>query len=165
MLRKDSRRIKRIGIRGFTLLELMIVISIMGILMTVTWPKFTVVKDQFKLKTTSRACVLDTRYAQQLSMDIKERHGIFFSQTGYTIKDVGSGKIIKSISYSNGVRYVSGSLNGDVVVFGTDGTPYKSDEITIFSTESKIDFVTGGTNLHAYVKLTPRTGEVSASWD
>ena len=165
MLRKDSRRIKILGVRGFTLLELMIVISILGILMSVTWPKFSAVKDQFKLKTASRACVLDLRYTQLLSMDTKERHGVFFSQTGYTIKDVDSGKTIKSIFYSNGVRYVLSSLSGDVVIFGTDGTPYKSDEITTFSIESKIDFVTGGTNLHVYVILTPKTGEVSASWD
>lgn len=156
---------KRMNARGFTLLELMIVISIIGILAAVTWPKLSGVKADFRLRTASRACVLDIRYAQQLSMDTKEKHGVFFSQNGYIIKNIVTDETIKSISFGNGVQYVSDSLSGDAVIFQTDGVPYKSDGITEFSTESRIDFVMNSVNFHVYIKLTPRTGEVSASWN
>lgn len=143
-------------IRGFTLLEIMIVISIMGILILVTSHNFSVSKDEFKLRSTARNCMANIRYAQQLSIDTKEEHGVYFTAAGYEIKK-GATEVVKLVSFNNYVQYqeIQGII-ADQIVFKTDGSPYEAGKIDLKSTSS-------GT--HVYLNVTPNTGEVSLLWN
>ena len=156
--------VKILDIKGFTLLELMIVIAIIGILISVTTPNFSSSKDHFKLHTTARKCIVDIRYAQQLSIDRKEKHGVYFSSTGYNIKNNLTSEIVKTVKFEGGISYIDGSINGNAVVFGTEGIPLQMNEITPFTTITKIGIISS-MNFHVYVDLTPKTGEVSINWD
>lgn len=137
----------------------MIVVAIVGILALAMSPNFNSSKEQFNLYTTARSCVSDIRYTQQLSMDTKTQHGIYFTTNGYQIKMTkidGSVVVIKDIEFS-GVTYqgIEGTTATDIV-FATDGTPSESGKIKLQSTIS---------SNYIYVKVTPQTGEVSETWN
>lgn len=138
--------------KGFTLLEIMIVIAIIGIIVAAASPNFSSSKDQFRLHSFARSCMLDIRYAQQLSVDTKDEHGIYFTATGYQIKKLGT-DIIKSVDYDDKVIYEGiGGIAEDEIVFRSSGSPYQAGEI---------DFKSKIAEVHVYVKVTPGTGEVS----
>lgn len=151
--------------KGFTLLELMIAIAIIGILAAVTYPKFNSTKTMYHLHTSSKRCMMDMRYAQQLSIDTKDKHGVYFSPTSYQIRNTASGDTIKTVSFKNGVTYASDSLESNAVIFGIDGTPFKAGGLNPFSGENRIDLVNINLNMHIYIYITPSTGEVSVKWD
>ncbi len=152
--------------RGFTLLELMIVVGILGILIAAVTVNMGPSRDHFKLHTTARKCVSDTRYAQQLSLDTKSRHGIYLSTGGYDIRKVDTGDVVKSVDFSNGIEYerIEGTSDNELI-FGTDGTPLGSDGINPIASAARINIRVPGTSDRIYVIVTPGTGEVSLSWN
>jgi len=150
--------------KGFTLLELMIVIAIIGIFLAVAAPKMGGSKTDFKLYTVARTLVSDIRYAQELSINTKDKHGIFFSESGYEIKNTITAKTVKTIDFSSGVSYekiLDSSDNpvGDGVVFDSTGKPFEDDGVSAFVNLSTIYLK--ASNVYIYIKITPETGEVS----
>jgi len=65
------------GARGFTLTELIVILSIVGILAWVAWPRITAM-DEIKLDAAARRLAADLRYAQSLAMSKRTVHGILF---------------------------------------------------------------------------------------
>jgi prepilin-type N-terminal cleavage/methylation domain-containing protein len=62
---------------GFSLVELIIVITIMGILAWVAYPKLTVTTE-IKLDAAARRVAADLRYAQNRSIGTRVVHGLLF---------------------------------------------------------------------------------------
>lgn len=151
--------------KGFTLLELMLVISIISIILLIAAPKFGSSKAQIKLHSTARMCVVDIRYTQQLSIDTKNKHGIYFTQTGYQIKNMETGGVVKTVKFSSGIVYekIEGMTENELI-FGIDGTPLRSDGITPIASTARITIRSPEFNFYVFVNVTPRTGEVSHSW-
>lgn len=143
------------NISGFTLLEIMVVISIIGVFLVVTVPKFGATSDQFRLETFAKGCLSDIRYTQQMSMDTKQSYSIFFNSTGYSIQDSGA-NTIKSVDYDSGISYqgIEGAISNQIT-FASTGAPNVS---------GKIDFK-NASNTIVHIDVTPSTGEVSISWD
>lgn len=139
---------------GFTLLELMVVISIIGIALTVMMPQFSSTQEEHRLYSFVRTCVVDIRYVQQLSIDTKEEHGVYFEPSGYEIRK--GAEVIKKVEF-NYVTYdqIQGSTSNQIV-FKPDGVPYES---------GKIIFNSNSSNRKVYVNVTPETGGVSESWE
>ncbi|MGE5328016.1 MAG: Tfp pilus assembly protein FimT/FimU [Deltaproteobacteria bacterium] len=153
--------------KGFTLLELMIVIALLGIFLAVAVPRMGGSKTDFKLYTTARNLVSDIRYTQELSISTKEKHGIFFDGSDgkwYEIRNLVTGKTVKRINLNNGASYekmldTANDPVGDGIVFDSTGKPYEDDEVTALITLSTIYLKAA--DMYIYVRVTPQTGEVS----
>ncbi len=63
--------------RGFSLTELIVIISILGILSWVAYPKMAAM-DEIKLDAAARRLAGDLRYAQSLAMSRRVIHGVLF---------------------------------------------------------------------------------------
>jgi len=64
--------------RGFTLTELIVIITILGILSWLAYPKMAAM-DEIKLDAAARRVAADLRYAQSLAMSRRVIHGILFN--------------------------------------------------------------------------------------
>lgn len=153
-------------VSGFTILELMVVIAIIGILGVVAYPKYSSSREHFKMYTTARECIADIRYAQQLSIDSKIKYGIYFTSQDYSIKRSDTLEVIKKITFNRGITYeqIQG-LTDNVIIFGTDGTPFRQDGIMQYNNAAIINFKSSYSNSYVYINVTPKTGGASLSWN
>ena len=69
---------------GFTLIEVMLVLAVIGILAVVTIPKYQALIDQIHLDSSSQSVVGRLRYAKQLAMDQRKTVNVVFN--GNTIQ-------------------------------------------------------------------------------
>lgn len=65
---------------GFTLIELMIVIAVVGILTVVTVPNYQSLRDQYRLESSANHVLLRLRHAQQIAMDERKNIGVELTQ-------------------------------------------------------------------------------------
>lgn len=72
---------------GFTLIEIMIVIAVIGILATVTVPHYQSVLDHYRLETAANEVLVRLRQAKQMAMD--ERKNIGVEMTANQVQLVG----------------------------------------------------------------------------
>lgn len=61
---------------GFTLIELMLVVSVIGILAVVTVPHYQSLKDHYRLETASNNVIVRLKQAKQMAMDERENIGV-----------------------------------------------------------------------------------------
>lgn len=64
---------------GFTLIEIMIVIAVIGILAAVTVPRYQSVMDHYRLETASNHVLVRLRQAKQMAMDERKNIGVAFT--------------------------------------------------------------------------------------
>lgn len=76
--------------RGFTLIELIVVLTIVGVLAFVAWPRLS--QNTLELSSQAEQVASDIRYAQSMSMTrgaalgAQGRYCIFFTATGYQLR-------------------------------------------------------------------------------
>ena len=90
---------------GFSLIELMIALTIMGILSQVMAPNFRGLMNNLKLKNATQILVLDIRRTQQLAITSQETCGLkFISSHEYQLlqgkKTISTKKLIQGIEIS-----------------------------------------------------------------
>ena len=73
---------------GFTLIEIMLVIAVIGILAIVSVPKYQAVTDHYKLESSAQIVVGQLRYAKQLAMD--QRKNIYLAMDTHTVEVLGA---------------------------------------------------------------------------
>lgn len=71
--------------RGFTLLELMITVVIIGIVAGMAVPRFGPVYDRLKMRTAVREITSDFRLARSMAISGKDQYGLFFDAGAKTI--------------------------------------------------------------------------------
>lgn len=91
--------------RGFTLIELMLVIAIAGILALVTLPKFGAVKEHYRLQTSADAVVVRLSHAKQLAMDRRENVYVRLSSNSVEVVDKNGNSLGESARFENGVAF------------------------------------------------------------
>ena len=103
--------------RGFTLLELMLVIGIIAVILTFAIPNFRPALDDARLEQAVQQLEADLMYARQLARTEQTASDVVFSSAGYEIKINNS--VIKTQTLASGTQWdpvPSSSLS-----FGSDG--------------------------------------------
>lgn len=81
---------------GFTLIEIMIVIAIIGILATVTVPHYQSLMDHYRLETASNEVLVRLRQAKQMAMDERKNIGVALAANQVqlvSVVDAGTGQL------------------------------------------------------------------------
>lgn len=111
------------GRQGFTLIEIMLVIAVIGIVALVSVPKYQAITDHYKLESSAQIVVGQLRYAKQLAMD--QREEIYVALDSHTVEvldvdrnygglqsfDSGVSLDLSSAA-SNGLNMEAGKANG-----------------------------------------------------
>lgn len=121
-------------INGFTLIELMIVLSVVSIIVTVAYPSIKGLKDDSVLYSQARTVMENYRYMQQLAINEQRAYKMVFSPDGgsYSIKygTAPDETTVKTVSFEGAVNFVQ--LNSSGV---SGGTLYMDDEgLSVVST-------------------------------
>lgn len=87
-MKKDYKK-RLTSNKGFTLVELMIVVAIIGIISLVAFPSYKGFKQDRALYADTRKLVIDIRYVQQRALDRNVQFKITFAPDGrsYTLSD------------------------------------------------------------------------------
>jgi prepilin-type N-terminal cleavage/methylation domain-containing protein len=88
---------------GFTLIEVMVILVIMGILLVVTIPPFRGYLESNRLVGTSNVLIADIHYVRSLATAQRRTHEIEFDPHEYRIVVPVSGKVIRTRQLSNWV--------------------------------------------------------------
>jgi len=89
--------------KGFTLIEILIVIGVIGIIVVISIPAYRQFQPTLQLNGAVRGLVTDLRYAQQLTVTEQKEHCVRFfpNDKEYKIiqcQDSGAEEILKTIS-------------------------------------------------------------------
>lgn len=106
--------------KGFTLIELMIVIAMAGILAVVTIPHYGAVKDHYRLQSSAEAIASRLAHAKQLAMDRREDVYLKFAQNSAQVVDKDGNPLGEAAQFDAGVQFIS------VNPTDPDLVPYKS---------------------------------------
>lgn len=120
---------------GFTLIEFLIVIGIIGILAMIGVPVFRSYQPDIQLSGIVRNLVADLRYAQQLTVTEQVEHGVRFctsTENYQIIKYLSPEEILKEENLPPEVTFgnIEGFINNEVR-FNAYGAVNKSGFITL----------------------------------
>lgn len=165
----------RMHARGFTIIELVVVIVLMGIVAVVVVPRFS--QNTVELSGQAEQVARDIRYAQTLSMTrgaalgAQGRYCIFFTATGYQFRSNANSSatpctaaVAHPATGSSAAIVLSGgtaipppaNLTGSYIEFDTKGQP---TNFTVATSNATITLTaTGGPR---FVDVSPVTGKAT----
>lgn len=129
--------------RAFTLIELMIVLTMMGILTTLSWEGYKALLTRYQLQGVSRVLVSDLRAVQQQAVTTRQRCWIRFDpeQGGYSVWVAGSasggdqqGRLLRQVRLASSVRFgsapgVKGPPSDPVEITELDGVTFRDNRV------------------------------------
>ncbi len=130
---------------GFTIIELMIVVVLIGIFASLTLANLSSHSDKLKLKSQARDVLSNLRLARSLAVSNRAPHGVFFDSNNRRFilfqdkvnltdntYDVGD-SLIYSEDLKTVVGYDACSFPNNTVVFKADGSASSSGSIGLSS--------------------------------
>ncbi len=124
-------KILRAGNRGFTLLELLVVISLLLVFMTITVVSISRISEKYERREALRRILKVINHARIIAVTERKRVSLSFSEDGRTYSL--DGNISKNISLKRGLRIEGGTLvfypsgrnsGGSLNIFYEDGMSY-----------------------------------------
>src|SRR3989338_6899129 len=119
---------------GFTLIEIIMVLAIIGLIALVTLPIYQQIKPGITLNSQTRDIVSDLRYAQQLSVTEQINYSVVFDSvlSKYSIINNSSGTTLKTqnINPLISIESITG-LTADTVTFNVTGASLESGSIIL----------------------------------
>lgn len=98
------------GIKGFSLVELMVVLSIVGVLLAVSAPNFIEWTKNARCKEAANFCSMTLRRAKGQAINLNQRVRVEFNlETRTVIMNVVGGPVISSSKISDGVGIKGGT--------------------------------------------------------
>ena len=161
--------------KGFTLIELMTTVVIIGVIATMAVPKFESSFEKIKYNSANRDIVSILKLARSKAISDKAPYGVYFDQDNTTMtlfKDIVSpelyefndgDEVIKSDTLSGDMEYLNTNLDNGAVIFISNG----SSKFLSSSTSGaeiytmKYSELTIGTQVHNILAATGRIKSTS----
>lgn len=126
--------------KGFTVIEIIIVIFIAGIIALLSLPAYRTYQPSAELSGTAQELIIDLRYAQQLAITEQINHGVRFNSSteAYQIIKYGASEEVlkeKELPPRVMIEKVS-NLNNDEAVFNPYGAAAEAGTITLINTNN-----------------------------
>lgn len=127
---------------GFTLVEFLVVMAIIGIMAAVSWAALKNLQPSWRLDGAVRDLTTDLRYAQQGAITEQVNYGIHFSSSTDEYQIIRYGTTTENVlekSLPEGVDFyqITGFSN-DEAVFNPYGAVKEAGSISLINTEQKI---------------------------
>jgi len=164
---------KSLHTAGFTLIELMLVLAVIGIIALYGVPKYQGVKEHYRLEGSAQAVVAQLKYAKQLAMDQRRISYVVVDSEGVSVVQLVSGntKLIDRKTFDTGVSFqynaardswmiaVSDSSTGALLGHGVsfDQRGFVSENGTIWLASRGIQSVG--------IQIEEKTGSFSITWE
>lgn len=120
--------------KGFTLIEILIIIVVIGILVGISIPAFKRFQPVFQLNGAVRGLVADLRYAQQLTVTEQKEHCVRFGDKEYEIiqcQNPEAEEILKRISLQDIDSITITNFSNNEVRYNPYGAVKKAGTITL----------------------------------
>ena len=138
---------------GFTFIELMIVVVIIGVISAMAIPRFGRIMDSLKLKTSGREIISALRLARSYAVTQKSQFGVYFdpeinqyvlfkdkSNPGSLTYDTND-SAMQSQTLPANVDFSYTSFSNNVVIFSSNGSASSTGSVDLWS-EDYYDHIT-----------------------
>jgi len=130
---------------GFTLMELLVVISIVGIITGISWGTFRALRPSLQLGSAARDLTTDLRYVQQLAVTEQINYGVHFSTAtdeyqiiryGSTTEEILGKSLAKDIDFYQ----ITGFKAGEVI-FNPYGAVQETGTVSLTNTKGETKII------------------------
>jgi prepilin-type N-terminal cleavage/methylation domain-containing protein len=156
---------------GFTLLEMMLVLAVIGIIVIYATPKYQGLKEHYRLEGSSQAVMAQLKYARQLAMDQRRTTYVALNSDHVDVLQLAGSRytIIDSKALEPGVHFTYNAARDSWLTSYTD--PVTHQFMGYGVTFNYQGFISNyGTiwldspNRQVGVKIEEQTGYLSATW-
>jgi prepilin-type N-terminal cleavage/methylation domain-containing protein len=106
---KRTRQIRAGNRKGFTLVEMIVVVAMIGLIMAITLPNFAGFLRRERIMGLRSQLVSDLYYARSLAIANRRTFAVEFQPGEYRIVDTSDGSVERTIEAPRGVEFEAGA--------------------------------------------------------